>query len=695
MRKILLLAAGAILFSGSFAQKVDRTHPPKAGPAPVVKLDDPAVYTLKNGIKVLVVENHKVPAVSASYFVYTGPVTEGEKAGVMGLMGGMLNEGTTQMSKADFDKAAEQDGTNISLSSSGGSVSTLTRYFDKGLSLLAQAIQEPAFKQSSFDKLKTQELSGLKAAEKSIKSISSNVTGALAYGKTSPLGEFETPQSINGITLADIKGFYKKYISPSNGYLTIVGDIEPKNAKALAEKYFADWQGSSVSLEKIPDVPNPSKTEIDLVDVPTAVQSMIKVTNVISLPLDSKDYFPALIANQILGGGSDAYLFKDLREGHGYTYGAYSSVAGGVHQTRFQASASVRNEVTDSAVLLFLSNIKKIRDQKVTPALLADTKAVFNGNFALGTENPSRIASFARSIMIYDLPKDYYRNYLQKINAVTIDEVQRVAKKYFNYADTRIVIAGKADSILPNLKKLGYPVHIYDKDANPVTAASKASEAVTVKPTQIIDHYLKAIGGKENLKKVTTLMGTGQMKVQSMEIPFKTKRMAPNKEMMEMSMGGKVISKSVFNGKTGYQVQMGKRTDFEPGSDQVKKYLDTKGIFEQAFYADGTYKLSADKIVKVDGKDAYQVTVTGTSGKPTVQFYDKESGLLVKTTSSSEVKGQQMNIENSYSDYRKVGEVLLPFKQTLSLSSAAGSQVLDMKVTEYKINSGVTQEDFK
>jgi predicted Zn-dependent peptidase len=694
MRKILFIAAGVLFISGSYAQNIDRSHAPKPGPAPVIKLKDPVVYTLKNGIKVLVVENHKTPMISASYYIYTGPVKEGDKAGAMGLMGRMLNEGTQHMSKAQFDLAAEQDGTSISLNSSGGSVAALDRYFDKGLGLMADALRYPALAQSSFDKLKTQELNGLKISEKSINTIASNVTSALAYGKQSPLGEFETSASVNNIALADVKDYYQKYITPSNGYLTIIGDIKPEQAHKLAEKYFGDWTGAKITVSQIAPVENPATTEIDLVDVPSAVQSVINVTNVISLPLDNPDYFSALIANQILGGGSDAYLFKDIREKHGFTYGAYSSVSGGVHQTRFNANAAVRNAVTDSSVMLFMQNIKKIRDGEVDQDLLRDTKAAFNGNFALGTENIARIAGFARNIMIYHLPKDYYRTYLQKINAVSATDVQKAAKKYFNYANTRIVIAGKADSIKAGLEKLGYPVKMYDKDANPVSAeAAAAANKPAASATEVINHYLKAIGGKQAIGKLTSVLASGTMKVQGMEMPITIKRMAPNKEYMEMSMNGQVVSKTIFNGTTGYQLQMGQKKDLS--ADQVAKYKEEKSLIPQLHYLEGDYKLVPGKVVKIDGKDANQLTVTGPSGKPSVEYYDVNTGLLLRSEVTSDMQGQSIQVQTSFSDYKKVGDLLLNQSQTMTITAPQGSQEMSIHFTDYKLNEGVSEADFQ
>lgn len=525
MRKIALFIAAALLSITMLqAQTIDRSKPPKPGPAPVIKIDDPAIYKLANGITVLVVENHKVPKVNADYFIDAGPITEGNKAGVLELMGGMLSEGTTQHSKAAFDEAVDRIGADVSLSSSGGSASALTRYFDSAFMLMAEALQQPKFTQESFDKLQQMKLTDMKAAEKSAKAIAARVTSALLYGTNNPKGEFETPQTVSGLTLADIEAAYKKYITPSRGYLTFVGDIKPEQAKALAEKAFGNWKGDPLALEKTPDAKNPSKTEIDLIDVPNAVQSEIRVTNLVTLPLTSPDYFAALLANEILGGGSTGYLFMNLREKHGFTYGAYSGIGSGRFQSAFTASASVRNAKTDSAVAEFLHEVKRIRTEPVTDVQLQAVKAVYNGAFARGLEDPSRIAGFARNIIINNLPKDFYRTYLQKINAVTPADVQRAAQKYFNYNDTRIVVVSKAADVKKGLEQLGFPVKEYDAFAKPVTAsAANNNAAVNVDAKTLIKDYINAIGGEDALSQIKSINGTGSMSIQGMQLVYNQK----------------------------------------------------------------------------------------------------------------------------------------------------------------------------
>ncbi|QNK64624.1 insulinase family protein [Pedobacter sp. PAMC26386] len=476
MKKIFILAFATLFMQSVVAQKLDRSQKPKPGPAPVLTFADPVVYKLPNGITVLVVENHKLPKVSATFSIDAGPITEGAKAGVVSLLGGLMNEGTTTKTKVQFDEAVDQLGADVSVSAGGGHTSALTRYFDSAFLLMADALRHPSFPDASFEKLKSQSITGLKSSERSAKAISGRVVNALAYGTQHPYGEFQTEKSINSITLNDVKAAYSKYVTPSRGYLTFVGDIKPEAAKAIAIKALGDWKGASLTLPVLAKVNNPAKTEVDVVNVANAVQSEITVTNLIDLPLNSPDYHAVLLANEILGGGADAKLFRNLREKHGFTYGAYSSTGSGRFQSEFRATAAVRNEKVDSAVVEFLHEIKVMRTEKVSAEDLQNAKNLYNGSFALGLENPARTAGFASNILINNLPKDFYRTYLQKINLVTADDILRVSKKYFGYDNARVVVVGNQDKFVSGLQKLGFTVKLYDKFAVPVTAVPAAAK---------------------------------------------------------------------------------------------------------------------------------------------------------------------------------------------------------------------------
>ena len=314
MKKIIIVALGMIFLHSAGAQtKVDRSKRPAAGPAPVISIKDPVIFNMSNGMTVLVVENHKIPKVRAILNIDRGPVKEGKKAGVMDLMGQMLGEGTTSMSKDKFDEAVDIIGANVDLNSSGGSASALTRYFDKAFMLMADALKNPSFPDESFKKLQSQTITGLKSNEKSTRVIADRVNTALSYGKETAMGEFTTEESVKGLSLNDVKDAYKSYITPSRSYLTFVGDITPAAAKALAEKAFGKWTGTKLALPIIADVQNPAKTEIDFVDLPTAVQGELRGGNLITNPMNGSDYHALLLANHILGGGAESKLFMNLR----------------------------------------------------------------------------------------------------------------------------------------------------------------------------------------------------------------------------------------------------------------------------------------------------------------------------------------------------------------------------------------------
>ncbi len=698
MKKFIMIAALALLVQYTQAQiTIDRSKQPTPGPAPVLSIKDPVMYKLPNGITVLVVEDHRLPKVSANFVIDAGPITEGDKTGVQSLMGNMLSEGTKTLPKAAFDEAVDKIGATVNLTSTGGYTSALTRYFKNAFTLMGQALKEPAFTQESFDKLKTQQLTGLKAQEKSAKAIAFRVDNALAYGKTHPSGEFETEETVQNLTLQDAKDFYSKYITPSRSYLTIIGDITPSDAKLLATEVFGAWKGAALTLPKLPEVANPAKTEIDVVDVPNAVQSEISVINLVDLRKSDPDYFPALIANYILGGGAESYLFMDLREKHGFTYGAYSSISANRFQSTFDASASVRTPKTDSAVAEFLGQIKRIRTEKVSDEELKTAKALYNGSFALGLEDPARTATFASTILIDNLPADFYKTYLQKVNAVTAEDVMRVAQKYMDYDGARVIIVGNASKFVDGLKSEGYPVKLYDKFANPVVEGAKAAAAPDVKASDVIKNYIDAIGGAAELSKVTSYDATMTMTMAAMQgtvLNVSEKKMAPNKEMMSVTMNGNVVMKSAFDGDKGYQAQMGNKKDM--AADEVAQKKVFTSLTEQLDYLNNpAFKLTVKGIQKVNGADAYQVDVTDPTGKTSTEYYDVKSKLLVKNESTT-VSGTNSVMQTlELGDYRKVGNVMFPFKQTLTQSAGGQDQTFTMTVTDIKLNTGVTADDFK
>lgn len=679
--KVVLLVAFVAMSFAVNAQR-DLNQQPKPGPAPKIQLGKAQKFKLPNGLQVIMVENHKLPRASASLTIDNKPVFEGEKAGVSGLMGGLLGSGTTNISKDNFNEKVDYLGANVSLYGSGAYASSLKKYFPEILGLVADGVKNPVFTQEEFNKEVKRILDGLKADEKSVSSVARRVENALTYGKNHPYGEFTSKESIEKITLADVKNNYNTYYKPNNAYLVIVGDINPKETKKLVTTLFSDWKAGVIPNITLSKPVNPTTTEVNFINMPNAVQSELSVINNIDLTLGDKDYYAALLANKILGGGGTARLFMNLREDKGYTYGSYSSLRQNRYAGRFKASASVRNVVTDSAMVEIQKEITKIRYQQVSAEELKNAKAAYVGDFVMDVQKPKTAADFALNIARYNLPENFYENYLENINAVTLDDVQNAAIKYFKGNKARIIITGKGIDVLKNLEKTSdYTIKYFDIYGNPTTKPEMTLPIpVGVTVTSVIENYIKAIGGKDKVNAVKSVMFSASGKIQGIDLTYTSKAAAPNKFSDVVTGMGQTLSKQVFDGTKGYAEQQGRRKDLE--GKELEELLGKKAPFEDLTYINGTL----DRIEAIDGKNTYVIKY-----KSQEIFYDVTSGLKIKST--KKVKGPQgeVIVPTSYANYKEVNGIKFPYE----ISQKMGPMDLNFEIKEVKINEGVSDTDFQ
>lgn len=674
----------------SITAQIDRSQQPKPGPAPKIALEKPTEYELKNGLKVLIVENHKLPRVSYNLTIDRKPIIEGDKAGVTSLLGSMLGNGTTNISKDDFNEEVDFLGARLSFGFGGGFASSLTKYSDRILQLLADAAMNPLLTEEEFEKEKEKLLEGLKSQAKSVDAVAGRVGGALSYGVEHPYGEFVTEETVNNVSFEDIKSYYTKYFGPNDAYLVVIGDVNTKDVYKRIKKYFGKWKKAAEINSTVPEAnPNVSALEINFVDMPNAVQSNISITSNVKLKMSDPDYHAVLIANKIFGGGFNSYLNMNLREANGWTYGARSSVGTDKYISRFSAGAAVRNAVTDSAIVETIKEIKRFQTEPVEASALANAKAKYVGDFVLALERPSTIARYAINTKINELPEDFYATYLEKINAVSIEDVQRVANTYFTADNARFIVVGKGSEVVANLEKLGIPINYFDKYANPVDKpefSKPIPDGVTA--LSVMNSYIDAIGGKEATEGVSTLLFNADVTIEG--APFKPtaviKSMAPNKSSMEMSIAGMgTIMKQKFDGTTGYAEQQGMKQPMT--EEQIAEQANQKGLFPEAHYTAEDIELVS--LSDLDGTDVYKIKVKG--DKESFRYYDADSGLLIREEKTEEAQGQTFTSLKDFSDYRAVNGVLIPYGQKIT----TGPQVISINANEVQVNSGVTEEDFK
>ncbi len=670
--------------------QIDRTQMPKPGPAPQINLQEPQRFELKNGLKVLVVENHKLPRVSIQLLIDNPPILEGNKAGVSSLEASLLGNGSKTIPKDDFNEEVDFLGARISFGSQSAFASSLSKYFPRILELMADAAINPNFTEVEFDKEKQKLLTALKAQEKDVSAISSRVQSALAYGTSHPYGEFTTEETVNNVSLSDVVQFYEDYFVPANAYLVVIGDVEFDNVQKLVEEYFTPWIKAVPPSFQFSKPSNAQYTQINFVDVPNAVQSEVSLESLVDLTMKNDDYLHALMANRILGGGAQARLFLNLREDKAYTYGSYSSIGNDKYApATFRATAQVRNMVTDSTVVEILKELDKIIKEPVTDDELKDAKAKYVGNFVLALERPETIARYALNIETEDLPKDYYKTYLERINAITKEDVQKAAQKYMTIDKARVVVTGKGSEVIENLEKITFndkrvPVKYYDKYAKGSKKPDyEASVPDGLTAQNVLEKYIEAVGGKDKLMGVESYSMIAEAEMQGMKLNMEVKKTSKDQFMQDVKVMGNSMSKQVVDGNKGYMVMQGQRKDL--GEEELKKAKEESAPFPELNLLNTDVVLEGIEVI--DGKKAYEVKISNEK----TSFYDIETGLKVQDIVSIEAQGQQMNTTLLYSDYQEVSGIKFPFL----LKRTMGPQTFEFIVKEIRVNEGVSDVDFE
>jgi zinc protease len=422
-----------------------------------VKLPRPVERQLTNGIKLLVVESHRVPNISLTIRIPTGDLRNPpDLAGLADATAALIRQGTkTSNSQQIAEKLAEL-GATLNFGSSGDTgtinVSAMTENFDAALAILTDVLLNPSFPQDEFDKWKNRQ----KAQLQQMKSQPGFPNDARRQIRP-------TAASLDKMTRDDVIAHYKKYYVPSGQWAGIAGDITPLEAVAKLEKALGAWKGGPVAKISMP-LPEPiAEKKVFLIARPNSVQTYLVIANR-AINRTSPDYIASQVMNRVLGAGPSSRLFRIIREEKGYTYGVGSGFSATRVLNFFNASTSVRTDVTEPALAELLNQFRDIRDRAVPAGELADAKNAIVASFVLGLESSSSVLARWMEQREYGFPEDYWDTYSQKAMAVTAEEVQQVAKKYVPADNAQIIAVGDA-KIADLLKKFG-PLEIVTPDSN-------------------------------------------------------------------------------------------------------------------------------------------------------------------------------------------------------------------------------------
>lgn len=697
MKKITLSILTIALATSSWAQTLDRSQRPKPGPAPEIKLGKTETFTLPNGLKVFVVENHKLPTVSMSIQLDIRQELQGNMAGYSDFVGELLTSGTKTRSKDKLNEETDFIGASLNANAEGAFAYGLKKNQTKLMELLSDIIINSDFKQEELDKLKTQTLSGLEANKNDPDAMIANLEKVLNYSVNHPYGEVETETTVKAITLDRCKKYYETYFRPNVAYMAIVGDVTAAEIKPLVTKYFGTWAKKEVPVANYSEPQAPLSPKVAFAPRDGAVQSVISITAPVDLKPGTTDEFAAKVANTVLGGGSQGRLFLNLREKHAWTYGSYSSLNSDILVGSFSAEAKARNVVSDSSVAEILAEMGRLQTEAVDQESLQNTINYLGGGFAIGLESPQRVAQFAINIDRYKLPADYYQNYLKNLNAVTAADVTAAAKKYMNPRNVNIIVVGSKDEVAAKMGRFvkNNIITYYDNYGN-VIVPSETKSAGDVKPETILKKYADAIGGEKALKALKDVKMIQKASVvrggQSGEYTMQTFKKEGNKMKFVLSAeaGGTVypMMRVIMNGDKGYSEGGGKKEPLT--GEMLEAYKAEADLQAELHPQQSGDKYTVKGIVKVNDKDAYWVEVEDKKAKKSSEYYDVSSGLLVKQVQASE--GDNPGEVTEFSDYREVpGTNGYKVPYSMKVSSLGGT--FEMKTIE--VNKNLSDKEFE
>ena len=702
LNKTYIFLIGILFVSNIHAQEINRSNAPKPSKAPKINLGEPQRFELENGLKVFLVEDHKLPQLAMNLIINKDPHMETGYVGLSDMMGDMMSAGTKNRTKSEIDEAIDFVGASLYTQSNGFYFSCLSKHAETVTEIASDILLNPIFPQEELDKKIKRQQSGLKSLKSNPDAIGSRLQSVLSYGKNHPYGEIQRNEDLENITVDRCKEYHSTYFKPNIGYLVIVGDIQLESAKKLCQKYFGSWESGEVPAHAYDFPSKPEGVQVSFVHKPGAVQSLIKIFYPVNFKVGDENTAQTNVMSNIFGGAFSSYLNANLREDKGYTYGSRGRVRADRFVGQFSSSASVRNEVTDSSVTQMLLEMNRIRDEFVSEDDLSRIKNNMIGNFALSLENQQTIARYALNVERYNLPKNYYRDMLDKVQQVTKEMIQDAAKEFIHPDNCHILVVGNKE-IADKLVQFDsdQTVDFYDYNAEPVEAESKPlPEGLTAE--DVLFNYVMAQtsttsidDAKKKFKKIksfrkemsASIDAQGQTFTMEMIEQFKS----PSFYKSETIAMGMTVQSEVINSKSGgtQNMQTGK-TNFT--ADERSSKLNKHKLDSDLYYKENGVTLDLTGIENVMGEDCYVLNRMEKSGEKSTMFLSISSGLLLQYSSQNTPKEGESPVLSTvqFLEYQENGGILVPGKTVMDINGNA----LEISLKKMEINPKLKASDF-
>lgn len=470
LRGVLVIFV-AFVASVAAQAPTDRSKPPALGPAPQLNLPPIQKRALSNGLPVWIVESHEVPLVQANLLVLAGSGDDpAGRFGVASLTAAMLDEGAGARSALEIADAIEFLGatlaTTSSFDASGVRLNVPVSRFQDALPVMADVALRPTFPQAELDRLRQERITALLQARDDPQSIASMAFSRIVFGPAHRYGTgaVGTETTLEAFTTGELRVFHSTLYQPSNATLVVVGDVTADAVLPQLEKHFGGWKAAApVKRGDVPVAAQLTRGQIYLVDKPDAEQSQIRI-GWVGVPRSTPDYFPLLVLNTVLGGSFTSRLNQNLREEHGYAYGASSAFDMRLSAGPFVAAAGVQTDKTAEALREFFNELTGIT-KPVGAEELAKAKNYIALGFPAEFETSGDLSRGVEELIVYKLPETYFERYVANVQAVTADAVQKAAARYIEPSRFAVVVVGDRKTIEPPIRALSLgPIRVMSVD---------------------------------------------------------------------------------------------------------------------------------------------------------------------------------------------------------------------------------------
>jgi zinc protease len=728
---------------GGLAEAQSRPWPSENPPGPLaareIKFPPYDIQTLPNGLQVVAILHHEQPAVTMRLLVRTGTARDPKgKLGLVHLLASLLDQGTTAKSAQEMNDAVDFIGG--AMGAGAGTDLTFVNMmvmkdsFENGMRMLSDMARHPAFAQREIERQRQQTLSGLQVSAEDPEWIANSVFDRLVYG-FHPYGmpDNGTPETLAAIGREDLVAFHATHFVPNNVILAIVGDVTSDEAFSTARKVFGDWQKQDLPTQTFIDPPDPTRRVI-VVNKPDAVQTEVRVGH-LGITRTHPDYMAVNLAIRILGGEGSNRLHQVLRTERSLTYGAQANMDALKEAGDFEAETNTRSEATSEVLRLIVDQFWRLQRERVGERELDGAKAYMTGSFPLTIETPEAIAMQVMNAVFYGLPLDQLQTFRERVNAVTPDDVQRVARALLRPDRLSVVLVGNAAAFASQLNSVGFgnfeTVELADLDLTSANfkrgrtradlgaggagrpggevaalryapyqapqaplasrAAGDASPEDQAKAMALLDRAIAAKGGLDKLRALKTIVAKQTQTSQTPNGPAETQTtnyiQYPDKFRVEapwLTQG--------FDGAQAWALDTrGVRVAPDTVARDARASLRRDVVLLLLAARDGALKtrLLADT-KNAEGHPSYALELSAADLDPIVLYINQGSALIEKRAFAANAPGKPL-VEEQFSDYRPVDGIQMPFHATQTV----GALVVERQVVELKINTVLDPAIFK